>query len=207
MQHEMMNMFAVPLYRTTLGRAFSQAEMQFFHETLRGAVPAIANQSSVSKKVLTSPQMKDIRSVIEEHLAQYIRTVFNTSSQVQLQITQSWLNLAGKGQSHHVHTHPNSVVSGVLYINLAPVDGISFYRNEDNIWYELLKQQDNYYNAHQYFVQTAVGDLLLFPSNVRHGVRPVTENVERVSLSFNTFFSGKLGRDEFSNALDLTVNS
>jgi len=207
MQHEMMNMFAVPLYRTTLGRAFSQAEMQFFHETLRGAVSAIANQSSVSKKVLTSPQMKDIRSVIEEHLAQYIRTVFNTSSQVQLQITQSWLTLAGKGQSHHVHTHPNSVVSGVLYINLAPVDGISFYRNEDNIWYELLKQQDNYYNAHQYFVQTAVGDLLLFPSNVRHGVRPVTENVERVSLSFNTFFSGKLGRDEFSNALDLTVNS
>ena len=128
MQHEMMNMFAVPLYRATLGRAFSRAEMQFFHETLKGAVPAIANQSSVSKKVLTSPQMRDIRSVIEEHLAQYMRTVFNTTNQVQLQITQSWLTLAGKGQSHHVHTHHNSVVSGVLYINLAQQDGISFYR-------------------------------------------------------------------------------
>jgi uncharacterized protein (TIGR02466 family) len=207
MQHEMMNMFAVPLYRASLGRSFSLSEMQFFHEALRGAVPAIANQSSVSKKVLTSPQMKDIRSVIEGHLGQYMSTVFNTSNQVQLQITQSWLTLAGKGQSHHVHTHPNSVVSGVLYINLAPQDGISFYRNEDNIWYELVKQQDNYFNAHQYFVQATVGDLLLFPSNVRHGVRPVTENVERVSLSFNTFFSGKLGRDEFSNALDVTVNS
>lgn len=207
MQHEMMNMFAVPLYRTTLGRAFSQAEMQFFHEMLRGAVPAIANQSSVSKRVLTSPPMKDIRSIIEEHLAQYMRTVFNTSNQVQLRITQSWLTLAGKGQSHHVHTHPNSVVSGVLYINLAQQDGISFYRNEDNIWYELIRQQDNYFNASQYFVQSSVGDLLLFPSNVRHGVREVTSDIQRVSLSFNTFFSGQLGRDEFSNALNITIDS
>jgi uncharacterized protein (TIGR02466 family) len=207
MQHEMMNMFAVPLYRATLGRAFSRAEMQFFHETLKGAVPAIANQSSVSKKVLTSPQMRDIRSVIEEHLAQYMRTVFNTTNQVQLQITQSWLTLAGKGQSHHVHTHPNSVVSGVLYINLAQQDGISFYRNEDNIWYELIRQQDNYFNASQYFVQSSVGDLLLFPSNVRHGVRAVTSDIERVSLSFNTFFSGQLGRDEFSNALNININN
>jgi uncharacterized protein (TIGR02466 family) len=207
MQHEMMNMFAVPLYRTTLGRAFSLAEMQFFHETLRGAVPAIANQSSVNKQVLSAPQMRDIRRVIEEHLAQYLRTVFNTSNQVQLQITQSWLTLAGKGQSHHVHTHPNSVVSGVLYINLAQQDGISFYRNEDNIWYELIKQQDNYFNASQYFVQSSVGDLLLFPSNVRHGVREVTSDVQRVSLSFNTFFSGQLGRDEFSNALNIAINT
>jgi uncharacterized protein (TIGR02466 family) len=207
MQHEMMNMFAVPLYRATLGRAFLRSEMQFFHDTLQGAVPAISNQSSVNKKVLSSPQMKDIRSVIEWHLAQYMSTVFNTTNRVQLQITQSWLTLAGKGQSHHVHTHPNSVVSGVLYISLAPQDGISFYRNEDNIWYELIRQQDNYFNASQYFVQASVGDLLLFPSHVRHGVREVTSDIQRVSLSFNTFFSGQLGRDEFSNALNITINN
>lgn len=207
MQHDLMNMFAVPVYRSALGRSFITRELEFFRMALMGAVPAIHNHSSVDKSVLSAPQLSVIREFIEANLAQYSKTVFNTSNQVQLQITQSWLTLAGKGQSHHVHTHPNSVVSGVLYINLAPVDGISFYRNEDNIWYELVRQQDNYYNANQYFVQTAVGDLLLFPSNVRHGVRPVTENVERVSLSFNTFFSGKLGRDEFSNALNLTVNS
>ncbi|MDP1756840.1 MAG: TIGR02466 family protein [Pseudohongiella sp.] len=207
MQHEMMNMFAVPLYRASLGRTFSKTEMQFFHDSLHGAVPAISNQSSVNKRVLSSPLMKDIRHVIEGHLAQYLQTVFNTSNQVQLQITQSWLTLAGKGQSHHVHTHPNSVVSGVLYINLAPQDGINFYRNEDNIWYELTKQQDTYYNAFQYFVQSSVGDLLLFPSNVRHGVREVTSDIQRVSLSFNTFFSGQLGRDEFSNALSISVKN
>ncbi|MBU2099299.1 MAG: 2OG-Fe(II) oxygenase family protein [Gammaproteobacteria bacterium] len=207
MQHDMMNMFAVPVYRAALGRPFSQQELEFFRQSLMSAVPAIHNQSSVNKRILASPEMQPVRQFIEANLQQYLQTVFNTSNDVRLQITQSWLTLSGKGQSHHVHTHPNSVVSGVLYINLAPVDGINFYRNEDNIWYELVKQQDNYYNAYQYFVQTSVGDLLLFPSNVRHGVREVTEDVQRVSLSFNTFFSGQLGRDDFSNGLNIAVRS
>lgn len=207
MQHDMMNMFAVPVYRTKLNRPFSQQEVQFFKQSLQDAVPAIHNRSSVDKRVLAAPALADIQQFIEANLRQYLQTVFNTANDVRLQITQSWLTLSGKGQSHHVHTHPNSVVSGVLYINLAPVDGINFYRNEDNIWYELVKQQDNYYNAYQYFVQTSVGDLLLFPSNVRHGVREVTEDVERVSLSFNTFFSGQLGRDDFSNGLSIEVKN
>jgi uncharacterized protein (TIGR02466 family) len=207
MQHEMMNMFAVPLYRAKLGRPFTAEEQAFFHQALAGAVPAISNHSSQDKAVLNSPALAGLREFAQGHLAQYLQTVFNTSNQVQLKITQSWLTLSGKGQSHHVHTHPNSVVSGVLYINLAPQDGINFYRNEDNIWYELIRQQDTYYNAYQYFVQSSVGDLLLFPSNVRHGVREVTADVQRVSLSFNTFFSGQLGREEFSNALNIEVRS
>lgn len=207
MQHDMMNLFAVPVYRSRLGRSFSEQELEFFRQALQAAVPAVNNMSSVDKRVLTAPQMTALKKFIEANLAQYLREVFNTSNDVKLQITQSWLTLSAKGQSHHAHTHPNSVVSGVLYINLAPVDGINFYRNEDNIWYELVKQQDNYYNAYQYFVQSAVGDLLLFPSNVRHGVRQVADDVQRVSLSFNTFFSGHLGRDDFSNGLNIEVIS
>ena len=207
MQHEMMNMFAVPLYRTRLGRQFTAEEQAFFQQALQGAVPAINNFSSPDKAVLRAAPMAALRQFMEGHLAQYLKTVFNTSNQVELKITQSWLTLSGKGQSHHIHTHPNSVVSGVLYINLAPEDGINFYRNEDNIWYELVRQQDNYYNAYQYLVQCNVGDMLLFPSNVRHGVREVTTDINRISLSFNTFFSGQLGREDFSNGLSIEVRS
>ena len=32
-----------------------------------------------------------------------------------LVITQSWLNKNKKGESHHEHVHPNSMVSGVWY--------------------------------------------------------------------------------------------
>lgn len=203
--HQMMNMFAVPLYRASLQRGFTEEEIRFIQSQLRDPVLAISNHSSKNKNVLGAEQMRDIRKVLQDNLDNFFRIVFNTSNNVQLKITQSWLTRTIKGQSHHAHTHPNSIVSGVLYINLAPQDGINFYRNEDNQWYELLRKEDSYYNAYRYFIQTSVGDIVLFPSHVRHGVQQVTENVERVSLSFNTFFSGELGREEFSNALRITV--
>jgi uncharacterized protein (TIGR02466 family) len=205
MQHQMANMFAVPVYRSSLNRAFSAAEMKFFQQELRDSVIAISNYSSKNKNVLKSPQMKSIRTVIQQHLDNYFKIVFNTTNKVELKITQSWLTQTSKGQSHHTHTHPNSVVSGVLYINLAPQDGISFFRNEDAQWYELIKTEDNYYNASRYFVQTAIGEIILFPSHIKHGVNTVTDNIERVSLSFNTFFSGEIGREEFSNALNIKL--
>jgi hypothetical protein len=32
-------------------------------------------------------------------------------------ITQSWLNYTETNQYHHKHEHPNSLVSGVFYVN------------------------------------------------------------------------------------------
>ncbi|HDZ09971.1 putative 2OG-Fe(II) oxygenase [Pseudohongiella sp.] len=205
MDHQMMNMFAVPLYRAALGRAFSDEEMQFFKAELSDPVAAITNYASRNKKVLDTAPMQSIRAVLQAHLDQFFKITFNTTNNVSLQITQSWLTRSQQGDAHHTHTHPNSVVSGVLYINLAPKDGINFYRNEDNLWYELIRQEDSYYNALRYFVQTGIGDIILFPSNIRHGVNAVTENIDRVSLSFNTFFSGELGREEFSNQLNIRL--
>ena len=206
MQHELMNMFATPLYRATLGRAFTQGELDFFREALADCVDSISNLSTRDKNVLNNPALKDLRDTLQQHLDEYFKTIYNTSNRVSLKITQSWLTLSRQGDSHHSHTHPNSVVSGVLYINLAKNDGVSFHRNEDNLWHELLPAQENYFNAKSYFINTEVGDILLFPSHVRHGVREVTEAVERVSLSFNSFFEGELGKEEFATAINITLN-
>tara|TARA_R110002167_G_scaffold6277_7_gene29043 strand:+ start:30394 stop:31014 length:621 start_codon:yes stop_codon:yes gene_type:complete len=206
MQHDLMNMFATPLYRATLGRAFTQGELDFFREALADCVDSISNLSTRDKNVLNNPALKDLRDTLQQHLDEYFKTIYNTSNRVSLKITQSWLTLSRQGDSHHSHTHPNSVVSGVLYINLAKNDGVSFHRNEDNLWHELLPAQENYFNAKSYFINTEVGDILLFPSHVRHGVREVTEAVERVSLSFNSFFEGELGKEEFATAINITLN-
>ncbi len=205
MEHQMANLFAVPLYRSTLKRAFTGTESEFFQQELREPVLAIGNYASRNKDVLGAEQMQQIRAIIQQHLDHYFSIVFNTSNKVSLRITQSWLTRTTKGQSHHTHTHPNSVVSGVLYINLAQRDGINFFRNEDSQWYELMRTEDTYYNASRYFIQTAIGEIILFPSNIRHGVHAVSDDIERVSLSFNTFFHGEIGRPEFSNALSIQV--
>lgn len=206
MQHDLMNMFATPLYRATLGRPFTKRELDFFRVALADCIDSISNLSTRDKNVLSNPALKDLRDTLQQHLDEYFKTIYNTSNRVSLKITQSWLTLSRQGESHHSHTHPNSVASGVLYINLAKNDGISFHRNEDNLWHELLPAQENYFNAKRYFINTEVGDILLFPSHVRHGVREVTEAVERVSLSFNSFFEGELGKEEFATAIKISLN-
>ncbi len=205
MQHDLMSMFATPLYRANLGRGFTQDELNCFRAALSDSVQSVSNYSSRNKNVLAEPELMALRAVLQEHLDQYLKSVYNTANSVSLKITQSWLTLSRRGESHHAHTHPNSVVSGVLYINLAQNDGISFHRNEDSLWHELIPAEENYFNAKRYFVNTAVGDILLFPSQVRHGVREVQEEVERVSLSFNTFFEGELGKEEFATSIKISL--
>lgn len=203
--HDITNMFAIPLYRASLKRDFTSTEMQFFRSELKESVLAISNHSSRNKYVLNNPEMENIREFIQVNLAQYFQMIFNTSNAVELALTQSWLTLSRRGESHHTHTHPNSVASGVLYINLAENDGINFYRNDDLLWHDLVPAQENYFNARRYFIDTKIGDLLIFPSNTRHGVNKVRDDTERVSLSFNTFFSGEIGNPEFSTALKISL--
>lgn len=201
-----MNLFATPLYRSQLGRNYTESELDHIQLELKDPHIAISNYSSKNKNVLVAPALSDIRVKLQSCLDDYFQKVFNTSNNVSLQITQSWLTLSRKGESHHRHAHPNSVVSGVLFINLAEQDGINFYRNEDMIWYELLRKEDTYYNAYRYPIPCSIGDILLFPSNVHHGVPEVQEDINRISLSFNTFFSGELGREEFSNSLRIRLD-
>ncbi len=207
MTHEIMNLFAVPLYVSNLGRKFTDAEVQFFQEQLQEKHGTVSNFASKNKRVLDADVMKDIHRAIQGNIDNYFKLIFNTINNVELKITQSWITLTRQGESHHQHIHPNSIASGVLYINLDEDDGTHFFRNQDHLWYELVRKQDTYYNVNQYFIRTKVGDIIIFPSNVRHGVKQVTMKADRISLSFNTFFSGEMGDDEFSNALSITMNS
>ncbi len=206
MDHELMNLFAVPVYKSSLGRKYEQVETDYFRKELRDPVPTIYNHFSRNNNILDVDAMKNIRTFIQQNLDNYFSTVYNTSNKVTLEITQSWLSVTGRGEAHHTHAHPNSFASGVLYINLAKKDGINFYRNEESKTFELLPKEENYYNAYTYSVEAQIGDILIFPSTLKHGVNEVTDDIERVSLSFNTFLSGELGRDSFYNGLRIKVN-
>ena len=202
----MINLFAVPVAKSPIGRNYTDSELKYIESQLERPSKAIDNHASPNKNVLAHDELKDLQTIIQQHLDNYFKAVYNTSNNVALQITQSWLTLSRKGESHHSHTHPNSVVSGVLYVNVARNDGINFYRNEENLWFELEPSETNYYNSYKIHVATKVGDLVLFPSSVKHGVNKVTEDIKRVSLSFNTIFSGEMGNPELSNALRITTS-
>ncbi len=197
MKSDMLNMFATPLYRSSLDRSFSDTELDFFRESMQDPVRAIGKRSSRNKFLLNAPPMQEIRATLQAHLDNYFRIVFDTSNEATLKIAQSWLTLSRRGESHHPHTHPNSIASGVLYINLAQEDGIYFFRNDEYQWYELMRKNDNYYNTSSHMISTKVGDIAIFPSNVKHGVREVKDDTSESVFLLIHFSMARWGRRNF----------
>ena len=101
MQTEMMNLFAVPVVRSSIARGFTADEMNYFQAQLHNPVNAISNLSSRNKNVLEAPIMASLNAIIQQSLSHYLATVFSPSNKVSLKVTQSWL-LSPVKESHTI---------------------------------------------------------------------------------------------------------
>jgi uncharacterized protein (TIGR02466 family) len=113
------------------------------------------------------------------------------------------LNYSKPGEWHHKHAHPNSFVSGVLYMKaVKDSDKIYFYGDEYKT-IDLPTENYNIYNSKSWWLPVETGDLMLFPSSLTHSVEKVQADQTRVSLAFNTFPVGYVGQEESLTALHL----
>ena len=165
----------------------------------------IANRISKNKFVLDDKAMSPVKKQIEKFLMEYSKETIAHKDNCKLIITQSWCNYAGINESHHKHRHPNSIVSGVYYPQTNEDDKIFFYNdrmtrsviNVDKLSY-------NQFNSETWWLPTEENSLILFPSDLPHSVENRTTNEpDRISLSFNTFYKGEIGNNNHSTFLSL----
>ena len=149
------------------------------------------NRQSEDTFVLDNPLLSNIKAFIESKIYKFVKEVMNSNSD--MVITQSWINKSGKGESHHEHVHPNSMVSGVCYpvINeqLPPIQ----FRSKAQRDVSLQCEKFNNFNSATFLLPMKMGELILFPSNLTHSVPANQSETERISLSFNTWCKGSLG--------------
>ena len=121
---------------------------------------------------------------------------FKVKKDIEIYITQSWINFNQKNTSHHRHKHVNSIISSVIFIK-GEMCPITFYNSERNLFGNLLSFEDftapNENNNSRVYFNNQNGKLFLFPSTLMHSVERNNSEVERISLSFNTFIKGQLG--------------
>ena len=150
------------------------------------------NRQSTDTFILDNPELKKIRTFIETKLYQYVTNVMESDDK--LVITQSWLNISGKGESHHEHTHPNSIISGVWYPQINnKLPPILFTKRSLQRDVELKVRKYNTFNGFTFLLPLNAGELVLFPSNMNHRVPANKYDEERISLSFNTWPKGNMG--------------
>jgi len=117
-----------------------------------------------------------------------------------LEITDSWYRETFPSNNHPVHNHPNSLLSGVVYLNIPENSGnhagINFETKHHmfkGFHFEYHSEKPNKYNARTTYVPVKTGDIILFPSWIDHYVTPnESETDSRKIISFNTFLKGKI---------------
>ena len=121
------------------------------------------------------------------HARSYKRYMFHG----EFTITQCWANKTTTNGSHHIHNHPNSMLSGIFYLNdSTPTRFIS-----PAVWDVPLIQSMNDESTTS-TVPSECGKLLIFPSTLLHGTDAHTTTEDRYSMSFNTFIQGVLGDEQ-----------
>jgi len=159
------------------------------------------NFRSTDSYLFKHEPLKKIKNFCGESLNKYTEKVLN--SKQRLVITQCWTNKNPLGSKHHEHVHPNSIVSGVFYFKVGDkLPPIQFAKDIQS-GFKLDPVKYNNVNSETFLLFCVPGELLLFPSSLKHSV-PINQSEKtRYSLSFNTFCIDVLGEEETLTHLDI----
>jgi uncharacterized protein (TIGR02466 family) len=188
--------FPTPIYMSKLDRELTKKELTFVEKSKLDFYRNEGNITSNDNYILNQKIFSSLKEDLYIRVQDYFNKVLSTTDAVTPFITQSWLNYTETNQFHHKHAHPNSIVSGVFYINChEEFDKIKFF----NDGYKAIKPEVkdwNIYNSESWWFTVKTGDIILFPSSLTHMVETKEGDNTRISLAFNVFIKGTIGNNK-----------
>ena len=188
--------FPTPIYISKLNRELTNKELSFIDKTKLDVYKNAGNTTSNDNYILNQKVFKDLKIDLDLVIQDYFEKVISPTDAITPYITQSWLNYTETNQYHHKHAHPNSLVSGVFYINCDDkFDKIKFFNDK----YQTIKPEVknwNIWNSESWWFSVKTGDIILFPSSLIHMVETKEGTNTRISLAFNVFIKGTLGNNK-----------
>ena len=160
-----------------------------------------SNFKSDDTYLLKHKELSKIKDFIYESLNKFTQNIIQTKQR--LVVTQAWTNKNPPNSKHHEHIHPNSIISGVFYFRQSKtLPPIQFSKAvQDSI--KLNPEKYNQLNSETFLLPMVDGELVLFPSSLRHSVPANKGNEERYSMSFNTFCIDELGSKDSLTHLNI----
>ena len=196
--------FPTPIYISKLDRNISNEELSFIDKTKLDIYNNEGNTTSNDNYILNNKSFKNLKEKLDLKVQDYFDKVISPANNIKPYITQSWLNYTETNQYHHKHAHPNSLVSGVFYINChEEYDKIKFF-NDKYSAIKLEVKDWNMWNSESWWFHVKTGDIILFPSSLTHMVETKQGDNTRISLAFNVFIKGKIGNNKSLSELHLS---
>jgi uncharacterized protein (TIGR02466 family) len=157
---------------------------------------------TVTQRLLDAPEFDTVKQELEQLTLEYVHLQGHRVERVQ--IGNSWGNTLKRDEPIHMHTHPNSYVSGVFYLtDGVPLNFHNPLQTEDLFMVRPLVEwkEDNEYTWQVLKVPIRAGYVILFPSKLKHHVDK-SDTDYRYSIAFNSMPVGAIG--DSTKELDIT---
>ena len=150
--------------------------------------PGYTSYASLDDLAWRFPIFKDLVSVLDKHVAAFVKDLQFDLDDKKLKMDSMWINILPEGGSHTSHIHTHSVISGTTYIAIPNGAGaIKFEDPRSAMLMAAPERKSDARNELRKFVSIApeVGEVLLWESWLRHEVSLNKAEEERISVSFN----------------------
>lgn len=198
-------LFPSAILEANIQRDLTENELTTIHEFLNDTKRSEGNNQTIDSHVLEHSNLIELKTWIQQQVNEYVHNI-QSIADVEFYITNSWLNINKPGEYHHRHSHHNSIVSGVFYVDAnEDIDKITFYDMKPDHPLVFNHNELNIYNSAKWWMPAVKGRLYLFPSRMEHDVGKYEEaSKNRISLAFNTFAKGFLGDDGLRSYIRLS---
>lgn len=107
-------------------------------------------------------------------------------------VTNVWININRDDDYNLPHDHPNSILSGVFYVNVPSDDQSKFVIQRSNrvegFFYSTLQAEGSNSSSNEVVFTPKEEMMIIFPSWLSHYVTPSKSSQKRISIAFNTFY-------------------
>ena len=150
--------------------------------------PGYTSYASLNDLTWRSPIFEELKNLLDLHINRFSSELDFDLEGRDLKLEDIWINILAEDGNHSAHIHPNSVISGTIYISMPPkTSAIKF---EDPRHPMMMAAPARLSSAKEYlkpfiYINPSVGEILLWESWLRHEVPTNTSSQERISISFN----------------------
>ena len=155
-------------------------------------------------KILDTPELGRPKTFIENMTQNFVKSDLKINNEFYM--TQSWATINEKNCKHHNHSHPNTLLSAVYYVNAESGQlVINSERNTlfPNFDFQFDVEEHNVFNSKSWKIDVKTGDLVIFPGWLNHYSTSNENEEPRVLIGANFFTRGTFGKYENTDSLEL----
>jgi len=196
MNAEITQLFSVPMYRSRI--ILTENDINNVKMLDYFPLDKENGYGSSNTSILEQSCFMDLKTILYQHLNDYC-DILKIQDNLQFYITNSWSTLHKLNDGSRTHSHRNSLISGILYIQCDENSGqIGFEKDLSTTTIfphslDIQFKESNLLNMKHIMYKPCPGDLLIFPSFLQHWVTPSSSDQDRYVVAFNVFVKGTIG--------------